>query len=133
MVRIGKDSFSLNYPNKDIILTKKHNIYFKGKMMEAHKFIGHYDKITLVRYNGETLYNILMEKYDVVKVNNILCETLHPENIIAKLYTSYISDDYKNKITIAINDCIKKNDYDSYKKIERRLNKELEHVKHNVF
>jgi hypothetical protein len=133
LVRIGKDSFSLNYPNKDIILTKKHNIYFKGKMMEAHKFIGHYDKITLVRYNGETLYNILMEKYDVVKVNNILCETLHPENIIAKLYTSYISDDYKNKITIAINDCIKKNDYDSYKKIERRLNKELEHVKHNVF
>jgi hypothetical protein len=133
LVRIGKDAFSLNYPNKDIILTKKHNIYFKGKMMEAHKFIGHYDKITLVRYNGETLYNILMEKYDVVKVNNILCETLHPENIIAKLYTSYISDDYKNKITIAINDCIKKNDYDSYKKIERRLNKELEHVKDNVF
>jgi hypothetical protein len=133
LVRIGKNAFSLNYPNKDIILTKKHNIYFKGKMIQAQKFINYYDKITLVKYNGEILYNILMEKYDVVNVNNILCETLHPENIISKLYTSYISEDYKNKITIAINDCIKKNDYHSYKKIEQRLNKELEHVKYKIF
>ena len=74
-----------------------------------------------------------MEKYDTVNVNNIICETLHPENIIAKLYTSYISEDYKNKITIAINDTIQNNDYSSYKKIEQRLNKELEYVKYNTF
>jgi len=32
------------------------------------------------------LYNVLMEQPDKMMVNNLICETLHPENCIAKLY-----------------------------------------------
>jgi hypothetical protein len=37
-----------------------------------------------VKYSGELLYNVLLEQHSTMKVNNILCETLHPENAIAK-------------------------------------------------
>ena len=34
------------------------------------------------------VYNILLETHNIMMVNNLLVETLHPENDIAKLYTS---------------------------------------------
>ena len=37
-------------------------------------------------YPGEYLYNVLLETYGVMKVNNMIIETLHPSNPIAKLY-----------------------------------------------
>lgn len=58
-----------------------------------------------------------MEKHEKIKINHLLCETLHPRNIIAKLYRSNLDKNYKNKITIMLNDSIHKNDYSIYKKI----------------
>jgi hypothetical protein len=41
-----------------------------------------------VKYNGEMLYNILLEdKHDKMIVNNLICETLDPINGIAKMHT----------------------------------------------
>jgi len=37
-----------------------------------------------IAYNGEPLYNILLEKYKTLKVNNVICESLHERNLIAK-------------------------------------------------
>lgn len=39
-----------------------------------------------VKHNGEPMYNVLMENYDVMLVNNMLCETLNPTNKIAHMY-----------------------------------------------
>ena len=39
----------------------------------------------LVDYNGETLFNVLLKKHDKMMINNLICETLHPENIAAKI------------------------------------------------
>lgn len=44
------------------------------------------DKVYNIKYNGEILYNILIEKLDKMVINNLICEALHPENGIAKLY-----------------------------------------------
>ena len=35
----------------------------------------------------DQLYNVLMEEYNIMLVNNMEVETLHPDNPIAKLYT----------------------------------------------
>jgi hypothetical protein len=70
-----------------------------------------------IQYDGEILYNILMERYDKITINNLICETLHPDNFIARLYNSNISEDYKNKLVVLMNDSIKKNNITSYKKI----------------
>ena len=56
-------------------------------MIKAKKFIGKYENIYKIKNNNEILYNILLEKYDKMIVNNLICETLHPDNMIAKLYT----------------------------------------------
>jgi hypothetical protein len=39
-----------------------------------------------VDYSGETLYNVLVEEHDKMIVNNLICETLHPNNPVAKFY-----------------------------------------------
>ena len=44
------------------------------------------EKIYKTKYKGEILYNVLMEEHDKMIVNNLICETLDPENPTAKLY-----------------------------------------------
>ena len=65
---------------------KNHKIFYKGKMVEAHKFLGWFQNVYKIDYSGELLYNILMEKYDKMIVNNLICETLDTKNFIAKIY-----------------------------------------------
>jgi len=115
LVCFEKHSIKFNYPNRRTYMSKEHKIYYNGKLIEAYKFIGHFDNITKIHYNGDILYNILMEKYDTINVNNLICETLHPNNIIAKLFTSNLSQEYKNKLII-INNSIMKKEYKSNKK-----------------
>jgi len=117
LVSFAKDCFGLTYPNKETIMTGDHKLFYKGKMIEAKKFIGRFENVKKVNYDGNILYNILMEKHAKVNVNNLKCETLHPLNIIARLYKSTITDDYKNKIINMINYSIKNKDLKSYKKI----------------
>jgi len=117
LVCFEKNSLGNNYPNKQTIMTKDHKILFQGKMIEAWKFVCNFKGVNKKEYNGEILYNILMEDYDKMNVHNMICETLHPKNIIAKLATSAFSDDYKNDLIVMMNDSIKKNDKASYKKL----------------
>ena len=56
-----------------------------------------------------------------MNVNNLICETLHPENVVAKLYSSNYSVSYKNNVVILLNDTLIKKDFKSYKSIVDRL------------
>ena len=69
-----------------------------------------------VKYNGQTLYNILLEDYSWVMVNDMVCETLQPENEIAKWYLSDLPQLYKDKIITVMNYASSKKDYTSYKR-----------------
>jgi hypothetical protein len=57
-----------------------------NQMFEAYKYLKSYATVKKIRYDGELLYNVLLEKHEIIKVNNMVCETLHPNNIIAKLF-----------------------------------------------
>jgi len=117
LVCFEKHALGINYPSAPTTMTKDHKIYYRGKMRKASYFLHDFEKIKKVDYDGEILYNVLMEKHEKIKINHLVCETLHPRNIIAKLYTSNLDKNYKNKITIMLNDSIHKNDYSIYKKI----------------
>lgn len=122
LICFEKNAIGMNHPNQKTIMSKNHKIYYKGTMMEAEKFLQFSDRgIKKIKYNGEILYNILMEDYEKINVNNLLCETLHPENKIAKLYNNNLGEDYKNNLIIMMNYSIKNNDYHKYKKILNRL------------
>jgi len=121
LVCFDKNALGNNYPNKKTTMSKHHKILYKGQMIEAYKFLGYFEKVKQVDYNREILYNVLMEKYENIIVNNIMCETLHPNNIIAKLYNSNYGEEYKNKIIYMMNESIHKNDIKSYKKIVKHI------------
>jgi hypothetical protein len=94
LVCFEKNSLGKNIPSRKTILSKKHKLFYNNDMIEAQWFIGKFDNIYKVRYDGEILYNILMENYDKILVNNLVCETLHPENDIAKLYKLFKKIDH---------------------------------------
>ena len=98
-------------------MSKDHKLFYKGKMVEAYKFVGQFDGVKNIKYNGDILYNVLLEQPFAVKVNNLICETLHPKNLIAKLYTSNMSEQYKDSLIVMMNDSIEKRDTKKYKKV----------------
>jgi len=106
-----------NIPSKKTIISKNHKIWFNNSWVEAKKFINKFDGVTKIKYTGEILYNILLEIHDEVLVNNLICETLHPENIVAKLYKSNLDETYKNSLIIMMNDSILNEDSKTYKRI----------------
>lgn len=117
LIHFEKHSIAYNYPTKETVMTLRHKIYYDGKMVEAYKFLGKTKNIYKVKYTGEILYNILMETYNRVGVNNLICETLHPKNLIAKLYRSELHDKFKENIVIELNKATKNRDFNKYKKI----------------
>ena len=121
LVCFEKHSLGFNKPNKTTVTSKNHKVYYKGAMIKAHRFLKQFNRVTEIEYNGDVLYNVLMEKHDKLKVNNLTFETLDPKNFIAKLYTSNYDDEYKNKIIVVINNSIMQKDHRLYKSIINRI------------
>ena len=112
LVCFEKNSLADNIPSKKTYLSKFHKLFYKGKAKEAFKFIKKFDNVYKVKYDGEMLYNVLMENHDKMIVNNLICETLDPDSNIAKIY-KYLNklnyDEYENLINKHNSYCIKKN------------------------
>ena len=62
---------SVNFYSSYVI--KWNKVFYKGKMIEASKITKKRQK-----YNGELLYNVLMEEHNKMSVNNMIVETLDP-------------------------------------------------------
>jgi surface protein len=90
LVCFKKDSLKPNTPNQDTYISKNHAVYNNGKWVHAFKYVND-DNIVKTKYNGETLYNILMDTHSMIMVNNIVCETLHPNNAVVQL-NKFIED-----------------------------------------
>jgi hypothetical protein len=121
LVCFEKHSLGLNKPNKKTITSKRHKVYYNETMIEAHHFLSRFKNVKKVEYTGEILYNVLMEKHDKLKVNNLTFETLDPKNIIAQLYTSNFDEEYKNKIVVMLNHSIMQKDHRLYQNIINRV------------
>ncbi len=90
LVRFEKDALGTNLPCEATTMTKNHMLFYKGKMMKADEFLKtHNELVSKVPYNGQTLYNVLMEEHDKMVVNNLICETLHPDNYVAQMYHAF--------------------------------------------
>jgi hypothetical protein len=89
LVCFGKDALGKDYPNKKTVMSKNHLVFYKGQMRKAKEFLitEEFKKVKKVKYEGEILYNVLLETYEKMVVNNLICETLHPDNKVAQLYT----------------------------------------------
>jgi len=69
-------------------------------MIKAKYLLGKYTGVKKVKYEGEVLYNVLLENHDKMIVNNLICETLHPQNEVAQLYNVLNKTKSNQKATI---------------------------------
>jgi hypothetical protein len=102
LVCFEKDALYPGCPNEMTIMTRNHKVSYNGEMVEAETLLN--KNIYLVPYNGEKLYNILLEENGMMDVNNLLCETLDTNNVIARFYKSKYESEEKNKIIKLLND-----------------------------
>ena len=104
IVCFEKNSLGYNIPNKKTYISKYHCINYNHKLIEAYKFVGRLRGVYYEKYNGELLYNILMEKHYIIKINNLKVETLNPKNFVAHLYTNHYTDEEKINIILKMNE-----------------------------
>jgi hypothetical protein len=104
-------------------MTKDHQIMHKGQLAPAHRFLDITREVKKVAYHGEILYNVLLDNHSTMRVNNLECETLHPHNTIAKLYTGRFNDLERNELIHLMNDSLERKDYPTYKNVVQRINK----------
>jgi len=121
LIRFEKHAVNYNCPNQTTLMTKDHLIEFQGNMVPAYRFLDCADGVKKVKYNGETLYNVLLADHGKMQVNNLVCETLHPDNVIAKLYTGNYTKDEQHTLIKQLNASLTKRDLPTYKKIINTL------------
>jgi hypothetical protein len=85
LVRFEKDALAQNIPSLPTIMTKNHLILYKGKWLEAKRFL-RFEHVNRIPYDGSILYNVLMTSHTPLCVNNLTCESLSPTSPIALLY-----------------------------------------------
>jgi len=115
LICFEKNALENNIPSDRTILSLYHSVFDKrkNKMMKAYQFPETYDNVYKIKKEKAILYNILMEKYDKIIVNNLICETLHPRNILAKVYNNNNDyyENYNNQVENLINPIILKKYY----------------------
>jgi photosystem II stability/assembly factor-like uncharacterized protein len=126
LVGFRKHAITKNYPSEFTVMTKNHKIIWEGVKYDADSFLYRYENVVKVKYNGQILYNVLMEQHSEMIVNNMLCETLDPNNVVAKLYNRYSKYSRKDRYNISnliINNfkTTKFNPYRRYKNIIKKL------------
>jgi hypothetical protein len=90
LVCFEKDAFNTNIPSDTVIVSKNHKIELDGVMTLAIDIFKKKknNKIYLINKPYEILYNILLEKLSWVNINNLICETLNPNEYNAKMFSN---------------------------------------------
>ncbi len=120
LIKIKKGALGNNVPDKDTIISGNHKIFYKSVMIPAKKLVNIVNGVEKILYNNEILYNILLEKYDMMIVNNMIAETLHPKNIVSIINILKISENEKINIIKKLNKIIIENDFLKYKKVYQK-------------
>jgi hypothetical protein len=87
LVCFEKHSLGLNVPSQRTLMTTLHRVVYNGRLINSgdllRKKCGLLGSISMVPCNEDFVYNILMDEHNFISVNNLTCETLHPDNTAA--------------------------------------------------
>jgi len=121
LISLAPHALGRNVPHTKTLMSKDHKIAFAGQLVPAYRFLDYSDQVKKVTYKGETLYNILLPGYSTMLINNLECETLHPDNIIAKLYTTTYTDAERVALVQEWNASLTQRDNSAYQAVVNRL------------
>jgi len=85
LVCIEKNAISKFVPYQDTFISNNHKIFFRGKFIEAGQITGQ-KGVYPVPYENQLLYNVILQVYGIMNVNNLICETLDPDNPVAQKF-----------------------------------------------
>jgi hypothetical protein len=120
IVCFKKNSLGKNVPSNQTLCSKEHNVFYQGEMIKARDLVERCNGVTMVDYTGETLFNVLLEKHGKMEINNMICETLHPKNIAAKIARMKEGRE-KRAIVQALGKALKENNISVFRKLEASL------------
>tara|TARA_B100001142_G_scaffold321103_1_gene367246 strand:- start:50 stop:1363 length:1314 start_codon:yes stop_codon:yes gene_type:complete len=94
LVQVNKNSLGKNIPCEDTVMSQEHLILYQGITLPIKNLV-YIPGVKYIENTGEVLYNVLLDNHELMIVNNMVVETLHPKNIISKIYTR--TDGLSNK------------------------------------
>ena len=87
LVKIEKDDISEDVPSRQTIMSPQHKILYNGQLIKAYQHPAiQYPGKNMEKNEGQVLYNVLTKDYSTMRVNNMVVETLDPENRMALIY-----------------------------------------------
>ena len=94
LIFIHKHALGHNVPNQNTYISRNHGIFLMDAFAIKHNLIKivrartliNKKTITEIKRKGDIIYNVLLEKYSSMIVNNMVCETLNPNDPKAKKY-----------------------------------------------
>ena len=87
LVKLNKDDISQDVPDKLTIVSPQHKILYNNKLTPVMDLpMVKYPGKNMIKNNNDTLYNILTENYSTYIANNMVSETLDPENRTSLIY-----------------------------------------------
>ena len=103
LICIEKNSLAYNVPNRRTIISKDHKIMCDKKLVRAEYLIQYIPTIYKIPYNKQKLYNVLLNEHSTMMINNLIVETMNPNNILAKVYSGNYTTIKKNEIIRLLN------------------------------
>lgn len=97
LIKLSANCFGKNVPSRDLITTFHHKICINDIYVEAGYCLN-YPGVEAIEYEGQLLYNIVLEDYHHVNVYNLMCETLHPNCAVAKYFMHENNTKRRSKI-----------------------------------
>ena len=88
LICFEKDSLGDNIPSMRTEMTPDHCVLHTGVLTKASDLSDICENVNPIPFFQAKLYNVLMEKHDTMMVNNMLCETLNPDNILVHITNS---------------------------------------------
>ena len=86
IVCIEASAFGRNLPSRTTYISRNHKVLYNNEMIESKHLVDRVNGVYSVKYRGDILYNVLLETPEKMAVNNLVVETLHPSNSIARIY-----------------------------------------------
>ena len=121
IVSIKKNALANNIPSQDTEISNHHMVSYQDNMIKAIELVDVCEGVEVIPYNGETLYNVLLKNHSVMSINNMTCETLHPDNIMAKICGGKFNNEEKDKLMNTLVLIFKKRDVYAYTKLVHSL------------
>lgn len=103
LICIEKNSLAYNVPNRRTVISKDHKIVCEKKLVRAEYLIQYIPTIYKIPYNKQKLYNVLLNEYSTMSVNNMIVETMNPNNALAKVYSGNYTTKEKNELIKLLN------------------------------